>query len=63
MDNTNVVLTLPESSFTLARCTGLRLDEPFRSVSRFSVLNTCFELENTLDEVYDLVGTSLEGVM
>jgi len=33
----------------------------FGEVARFDVLDVCFESEDTLKEVYDLVKTSLEG--
>jgi len=35
--------------------------EPFRGVARFSVVHTCFELEDILDEVHNLDKTPLEG--
>jgi len=61
MDNTNVVLNLHDSSFSLAQCTGLKTGEPFRFITRFDVVDTCFESEDILDEVHDLVQTPLEG--
>ena len=37
------------------------MGEPFRLVARFNVVDTCFDLEDTLDEAYDLVEIPLEG--
>ena len=61
--NTDVILMLLYSSFPLRQCTRLDVGEPFRGVVKFSVVNACFEPEDTLDEVHDLVETSFEGVM
>ena len=61
-DSTNVVLTLPDSSFPLAQCTGLEVGEPFRFDARFDVSDPCFKSEDILDEVYNLDKTLLEGV-
>jgi len=33
VDNTDIVLTLPNSSFALAQCLGLKAGEPFRGVA------------------------------
>jgi len=41
---------------------GARMGEPFGVVATFSVAEAYFELEDTLNEVYDLDGTPLEGV-
>jgi len=59
LDSTDVVLTLPNSSFPLAQCTELEVGEPFPVVA--SVVDVYVELEDTLDEVYDLVEAPLEG--
>ena len=60
-DNTEVVLTLHDSSFPLAQCTGPEAGDPFEGVTRFSVVDTFFELKDILDEVHDLVEMPLEG--
>jgi len=39
---------------------GLEVDESFGFINRFIVADTCFESEDTLDEVYDLDETPLE---
>ena len=62
MDNTDVVLTLSNLSFLLAQCTELKAGEPFEVIARFSIIDACFELEDTLDNVHDLVETPLEGI-
>ena len=54
MDNTKVVLTLHDSSFPLAKCTGLEVGEPFGVVARFSFTNACFQSGDAFDEVHDL---------
>jgi len=59
--NINVVLSLRDSSFPLVQCTRLEVGEPFRGVDRFDVVDACFKSEDTLEEVYDLVETHLEG--
>ena len=59
-DNTDVVLTLPNSPFPLAQCTGLEVDEPFGVVARSSVVDASFELEDVFDKVHALVKTPLE---
>ena len=61
MGNTDVVVTLPDLSFPLAQCTGLEIGEHFGVVARPSVLDACFESEDILDELHDLVETSLMG--
>jgi len=61
VDNTNVVLTLPNSSFPLAQWTGLEVRELYGIVARFSVGDAYFELEDTFYEVHDLVEMPLEG--
>ena len=58
MDNTDVVVTLHDSSFPLAQYTGLKVGEPFGVVARF--IDSCFNSKDTLDKVYDLVETPLE---
>jgi len=35
--------------------------EPFRFITSFDVANTCFKAKDSLEEVYDLVETPLEG--
>jgi len=35
--------------------------EPCERLTRFSVVDACFESENTLEELHDLVSTPLEG--
>jgi len=40
---------------------GLKVDKPFGVVVRFSVTDACFELEDTFEEVHNLVETPLEG--
>ena len=59
-DNTDVVLTLPDLSFPLAQCIGLKAGESFEGVARFSVVDACFGSEDNFDEVYDIVKTPLE---
>ena len=61
MDSTDVVLALPDSSLPLAHCMGLETGEPFGVVDRFNVVDACFEPEDTLDELYNLVETPLKG--
>ena len=60
--NTNVVLTLPDSSFPFGKCMGLKAGEPFRGVSRFSVIDVCLESVDSLDVVHNLVETPLGGL-
>ena len=60
-DSTDIVVTLPDSSFPLAQSTGLEVGEPFGFDARFSVTDACLESEDTLDEVYNLDKTPLEG--
>jgi len=60
-DNTDVVLTLPDSSFPLPQCMRLEMGEPFGVVASFSVVGACFESEDTLDKVHDLAKTPLEA--
>jgi len=48
-DNIDVVQTLPDSSFHLVKCMGLAAGESFGVVARFSVVNVCFESEDTFD--------------
>jgi len=47
--------------FLLVQCTGLEVGQPFGAIARFSVVDACFESEDTLDKVYDLHKTPLEG--
>jgi len=54
-------LTLPDSSFPLAQCTGLEVGEPFGFIAKFGVANVCFKSEDILDKVHDLEKTTLEG--
>jgi len=61
MDNTDVVLSLHNSSFTFTQCTGLEAGEPFGFDARFDVSYACFKSEDILDEVHDLDKTLLEG--
>jgi len=60
-DNNDVVLTSHDSSFPLAQWMGLEVGEPFGVVAEFSVVDACFESEDTLDAVDDLVEVCLEG--
>jgi len=60
-DKTEVVLTLHDSSFPLAQCTGLADADPFGVVARSSAVDACFESDDTFDKVHDLVKTPLEG--
>jgi len=60
-DNPDVVLTLPDSSFPLADYMGLEVGEPFGLVTKFSAMNACFELEDTLNQVHNLIKTPFEG--
>ena len=41
---------------------GLEMGEAFGFIAMFDVANACFKLEETLEEVYDLVETSLDGL-
>jgi len=59
-DNADVVLTLLDSTFPLAQCTGLDVGDSFVVDARFSVLNACCESENILDEMHDLNKTPLD---
>jgi len=59
-DNTDVVLTLQDSSFPLAQCTGLGEGDPFRFDARFDFVDAYFESEDIFDKVHDLVETPLE---
>jgi len=61
MDNTNVVLILHDSFFSLAQCMGFEACKPFGFESRFDVADACFKSEDILDEVHDLDNTPLEG--
>ena len=61
-DNTDVVLSLRDSSFPLAQCTGLEASEFFGVVARFDVVDACFKSVDFLDEVYDLDKTHLKGL-
>jgi len=60
-DSIDIILTLPNSSFPLPQCTRLEIGKPFGVVSRFSIVDTCFESEDILDEVHALAATPLEG--
>jgi len=60
-ENTDVVLSLPNSSFPLAQCTGLDMGEPFEFDARLDVSDACFKSEDILDKVHDLNKTALEG--
>jgi len=55
MDNTDDVLTVPDSSFPLAQCTGLEVGEPFW----FDVSDACYESKDTFDKVHNLDYTHL----
>jgi len=59
-NNIDVVLTLLNSLFPFAQCTGLEAGEPSRVVTGFGIVDACFESKDTLDVVYDLVETPLE---
>ena len=48
MDNTDVVLTLYDSSFPLAQCMGLEVDEPFWFDAGSYA---CFKSEDIFDDV------------
>jgi len=61
MDSTDDFLTLPDSSFALTQCAGLEAGDPFGFFTRFDAVEACFESEETLEEVYDLVETPLES--
>lgn len=61
-DNTNIVLAFLDSSFPLAKCTGLEVDGTFESF-KFAVVDEGFESEDTLDMVRDLVETPLEDIV
>jgi len=43
VDNIDVVLSLYDSSFPLAQCTGLEVGDPFGVVTRHSIVDACFE--------------------
>ena len=60
-DNTEVVLTLHDSSFPLAQCTGLEVGEPFGFGARFDIFDVVFKSEDTLHELHNLDKTPLEG--
>jgi len=60
-DNTNVVLTLYDSSFPLTQCIGIEVAQPFGFVARFDVVDACFKSKDILDELHDLDKTPLEG--
>jgi len=60
-DNADVDLILPHSSFPLAQCMGLEVEEPFGGVARFSIVDACFRSENTLEELHYLIETPLDG--
>jgi len=61
LDNTDVVLTLHDSSFPLAQCMGLEEGDSFGGDARSSVVDACFESDDIFDEVHDLAETPLEG--
>ena len=61
--NTDVVLTLPDSSFPLAQCTGFEVDEPFQYVTRLSRASACLDSKGTFDRVHDLARTPSEGAL
>ena len=53
-DNTDVVLTLLDSSIPLAQCMRLQVGNRFWFVDRFDVVDTYFESEEIFDKVHDL---------
>jgi len=59
MDNTDLVLTLPDSPFPLAQCTGLKVGKLF-SFARFDEVNACLEWGDTFDRVHNLIETPFE---
>jgi len=61
MDNTDVVLTLPDSSFPLAQRTGLEEGDLIGFDARFDFIDACFESEDIFHKVHDLGETPLEG--
>jgi len=62
MDNTDVVPTLPDSSFPLAQCTVLEMGEPFKVVATFNSIDACFVSEDIFNKVHDLAETPLEDL-
>jgi len=61
IDNTDIVLSLHDSSFPLAQHKGLEVGEHFGVFTRFDVVDACFESEDTLDVVHNLVRTPFKG--
>ena len=61
MNSIDVVITLPDSFFPLAQCTGLEVGEPFGFMAKFDVGDSYCASEETLDMVHNLVNTPLEG--
>jgi len=55
----DIVLTLHDSSFPLAQCTGF--GKGILLGLTVSVIDACFESEDTFDEVHNLDKTPLEG--
>ena len=58
--NTNVVLTLPDSSLPLAQCMGFKVGKPFGYVARLNGASACLEFEGIFNKVHDLAWTPLE---
>jgi len=63
VENTNVILALPDFPFTLAQFTRLKTCVPFRFIIRFVVGDARCDLEDTLDEVHNLAVIPLRGQM
>ena len=59
--NTDVILTLHDSSLPLSQCTGFEVGDPFRYVARLSGASACLESEGMFGGVHDLVRIPLEG--
>jgi len=54
-------LTVHDSSFPFAQCTGREVSEPFGFNARFDISNACLKSEDILDEVNKPDNTLLEG--
>ena len=50
IDNIDVVLSSPDSSFPLTQCMGLEVGKPFGFDARFDVADASFRSEDILDE-------------
>jgi len=59
-DTTDVILTLLDSSFLFAQCTGLDVGESFGLVIGFDVVDTCCESKDTFYVVHNLAMTLSE---